>query len=89
MFYETERFKVTSDNYQFTLYAKEKTKPGPKVKPENVGKLRDVLIGHYPKFDMLVRGAIRYELASDDIKSLEQISNAIESVALQFEGATR
>lgn len=89
MILETEDFKVTSDKYQFTLIAKVEIKEGRFTNPENIGKKRDEVLGYYPTFPALVRGAIKHKLESDTVSSLESINAQIESVAAQFKGVKR
>ena len=89
MIFETEEYKVTSDKHQFTLYSLAVVEAGPKVKPENVGTVQANFIGHYPKFDMLVRGAIKHELSNQSVLDLDAIHDHIEAVAAKFEGVLR
>ncbi len=89
MIFEAEDFKVTSDSHQFSLYSLQVVEAGEKVKPENIGTVKAVLIGHYSKFDQLVRGAIKHELSSKSVETLESIQAKIDSVSSQFAGVLR
>lgn len=87
MIYEYDGYKVTSDKHQFTLYRK-----GFKKNPETKELTNEVTyteLGHYPKFDMLIRAAIRNELNSDLVKTLEDINQKIDYVSQQFAGVLK
>jgi|GEM_PF-4637102 len=89
MIFETEEYKVTSDKHQFTLYSLSVVEAGEGVAPEKVGTVKSSFIGHYPKFDMLVRGAIKHELSNQSVLDLDAIHNHIEAVAAKLEGVLR
>ncbi len=87
---ETSKYIVKSDKYQFILFEKGTKKESVKDDEGNVtgrvctGIQTETKLGFFPKFSQLVEFAIRKELDSDDVKTLEQILAAIESVKSEF-----
>ncbi|MDX7987677.1 hypothetical protein FE392_10080 [Xenorhabdus sp. 12] len=76
------KYVITSDNRAYTLNKKTIS-----LKGENAGRESLTPFRYYTQLSHLVRDVIRMGLDSNDIKTLQQLSERIEEIAADF--ATR
>ncbi|WP_340610770.1 DUF5405 family protein [Xenorhabdus bharatensis] len=73
------KYVVTSNSRAYTLNKKRVAKTG-----KNAGKESLTPFGYYAKLNELIRDLIRMEVDSNDIKTLQQLSQRIEEIATDF-----
>ncbi|MBD2785956.1 hypothetical protein ID858_17225 [Xenorhabdus sp. DI] len=73
------KYVITSDSRAYTLNRKGITKTGGNAGQECLTPFR-----YYTQLPYLVRDVIRMEVDSNDIKTLQQISERIEEIAVDF-----
>ncbi|CDL86380.1 hypothetical protein [Xenorhabdus cabanillasii] len=76
------KYVITSDSRAYTLNRKRITKTG-----ENAGQESLTPFRYYTQLPHLIRDVIRMEVDSNDIKTLQQLSERIEEIEADF--ATR
>ncbi|PHM68859.1 hypothetical protein [Xenorhabdus kozodoii] len=73
------KYVITSDSRKFILNIKRIAKTGDRAGEENLEPIR-----YYCHLNELIRDYFRMELDSDDIKTLQQLSDKIDLIAKEL-----
>jgi len=81
------RYTICGDGGCFTLSVVVQIKNSRLTKEENVGKDREVLLGHFRDIQQCIERLVREELCDDEIDSLDKLLNKMEGLAAAIAAA--
>ncbi|HEC72601.1 MAG: hypothetical protein ACTSW7_00585 [Candidatus Thorarchaeota archaeon] len=84
-------FIEIEDGYNFVLKRKKiitgKSTRGRKAKAENIGKEREITLGHFPNLKSTIQSVVKQSLVDLDSDNMKEIAGMIKSIERTIEHA--